>query len=466
MKKMLPCYLTSTSKKSIPITPVIYSEFGKWLAQQNEYIKTCLQNDSFKAEIGGRCLIKDADGKLTRVLLGVENQNDYWSFANLPRCLPQGIFNIDAKFPTEALERAVLAFGLGTYQFTPYKKQLPITAQLEIPKECDSRLIENLVRAIFLVRDLINTPTDDLGPAELAEVAEKLADEFGAKCKQIIGDDLLTAGFPAIHAVGRASIHAPRLIDLRWGNPKHPKIVLVGKGVSFDSGGLDLKSADGMLLMKKDMGGAAHILGIARMVMAMKLPIHLRVLIPAVENAISGDAYHPGDIITTRKGLTVEITNTDAEGRLILCDALAEAAAEKPELIIDFATLTAAANIALGPEIPALFTPQDDLAKDLIECANQEQDLIWRMPLYKPYRRYLESPIADLFNAPMWRFASLITPALFLQQFVDPQIPWAHFDLMAWNPETKFGRIQGGEAMGLRTVFSYLRKRYNADCGK
>lgn len=450
-------YTTQTAEKIIPITPIVYKQFDSWLAQQDGTIKNWLANDIFKAEVSTRCLIKNSAGDVERVLLGIDNENDFWSFAALPRCLPAGTYSIDANFSNDILNRAAFGWGLGNYQFTTYKKSQTLAAKLYLDKKYDTALLENIIPAIFLVRNLVNTPTDDMGPIELAEAVETVAKKFGAQFKQIVGDDLLKENYPTIHAVGRASIHAPRLIDMRWGNPTHRKVTLVGKGVCFDSGGLDIKPADGMLLMKKDMAGAAHALGLAQMIMTAQLPIYLRVLIPAVENAISGDAYHPGDVIKTRKGITVEITNTDAEGRLVLCDALAEANNDKPDVLIDFATLTGAASIALGPQIPSLFSPNEKLAQDLIQASQQNVDPMWRMPLHRPYRYYLESLIADIANSSPNRYAGSITAALFLQEFVDPNIAWAHFDFMAWNPDTKHGgRHQGAEAMTLRAVFAYL----------
>lgn len=454
-------FFATGATKSIPITPIVCSEFEAWLKNQDEKTKNWLRFDSFRAEVGTRCLIKNAQGHIERVLFGIDYPKDFWTFAALPRCLPEGVYSIDAKFSIEELEHIAVAWGTGFYQFTPYKKPIPLSAKLSIPKKIDVNILEHYLQAIFLVRDLINTPADDMGPPELAEAATALAEQFNAEVKQIVGEELLTQGFPTIYTVGRGSVHAPRLIDLRWGNPQDPKITLVGKGVCFDSGGLDLKPSDSMLWMKKDMGGAAHVLGIAYLIMSMRIPVRLRVLIPAVENAVSGDAYHPGDIITTRKGITVEVTNTDAEGRLVLCDALTEAATENPEILIDFATLTGAANIALGPEIPAFFTPQDELAHELVDIAFHQGDLVWRLPLYKPYRRYLDSQIADIMNSSLMRYAGSITAALFLKEFVPTNIPWVHFDLMAWNIETRFGRLLGGEARGLRTVFKYLQKRFN-----
>ena len=299
-----------------------------------------------------------------------------------------------------------------------------------------------------------------MGPKELAAAARKLAKTHKAQITVTSGDQLLKQNYPTIHAVGRAASDPPRLIDLRWGNVRHPKITLVGKGVCFDSGGLDIKSSAGMRYMKKDMGGAAHALGIASMVMAAKLPIRLRVLIGAVENAISGNAYRPGDVIKTRQGLTVEVGNTDAEGRLVMSDCLTEACREKPEAVLDFATLTGAARVALGTDLPALFSNNDGLAKDLLDASEKSVDPIWQLPLFDDYRGLLKSDIADLNNISTGGYGGAITAALFLQAFVDDKTPWAHFDLMAWNTQSRPGRPVGGEAMGLRAVYSMLEKRY------
>jgi leucyl aminopeptidase len=316
------------------------------------------------------------------------------------------------------------------------------------------------VESIYYVRDLINTPTDDMGPTELADFTVALGKQYAATVDQIIGDDLLKKGFATIHTVGRASDDAPRLLDLRWGNAAHPKVTLVGKGVCFDTGGLDIKPSSGMLLMKKDMGGAAHVLGLARMIMEAKLPIRLRVLIPAVENSISGNAYRPGDIIKSRKGLTIEIGNTDAEGRVVLADALTEAVSEKPDMLIDIATLTGAARIALGTDIAVLFTNSDEVAAAVSQHAEQQSDPIWRLPLFASYREALNSSIADINNSSSDSYAGAITAGLFLKEFVPDDIPWMHFDMMAWNLKTRPGRPQGGEAMALRALFSYLSAKY------
>ncbi len=315
--------------------------------------------------------------------------------------------------------------------------------------------MKHTAEAIGLVRDLVNTPAADMGPAQLAEAARDLAKRHRGKCTVLVGDTLLKRNYPAVHAVGRAAAEEPRLIDLRWGS-KGPKVTLVGKGVCFDSGGLDLKPAAGMKLMKKDMGCAAHVLGLASLIMAEKLPLQLRVLVPAVENAVSGNAFRPLDVLQTRKGLTVEVGNTDAEGRLVLCDALAEADSEKPDLLIDFATLTGAARVALGPDLPAMFCNDDKLAGLILRHGAVEGDPVWRLPLHKGYRPGLESKVADLNNISNSPYGGAITAALFLENFVSPGTRWAHFDIMAWNVATRPGRPEGGEAMGLRAVYAAI----------
>jgi leucyl aminopeptidase len=325
------------------------------------------------------------------------------------------------------------------------------------PKGADRAAVTRAVEAIFLVRDLINTPASDMGPAELAEAAGALARKHGARESVVVGDALIKGNFPAVYGVGRASARAPRLIDLRWGGGG-PRVAVVGKGVCFDSGGLDLKSASNMKLMKKDMGGAAHALGLADMIMGAGLEVRLRVLVPAVENSVSGNALRPLDVLQTRKGATVEVGNTDAEGRLILCDALYEADRDEPDLLIDFATLTGAARVALGTDLPALFCRDDGLAERLLRHATAQQDPLWRLPLYAPYRKMLESQVADLNNAPDSPYAGAITAALFLAEFVRPKTAWAHLDLFAWNASAAPGRPIGGEAMGLRAAFALVEE--------
>jgi leucyl aminopeptidase len=320
--------------------------------------------------------------------------------------------------------------------------------------------VRSLCAAQNLVRDLVNTPTEHMGPSELADAVTREADRFGASTSFVKGDELLTSNFPAVHAVGRASSRAPRLLELTWGDESAPVLALVGKGVCFDTGGLDLKSAAGMLLMKKDMGGAAHALALASLVMEQRLPVCLKLLIPAVENSVSGNAYRPGDVVPTRKGLSVEIGNTDAEGRVVLADALAYACEQSPDLVIDFATLTGAARIALGADLPPLFSNHDEVAAGIQSAGEEVEDPLWTMPLYQPYRKQIESPVADLNNTGKSPYGGCITAALFLEHFVEPEIPWVHIDTFAWNQSNRPGRPQGGEALGLRAVYRYLQKRY------
>ncbi len=454
---MLTCF-TRHAENAIPILLLTASEYADWLSKQTDFTKNWLQSTGFKAEAGMTCLLPDATGKLTHVLGGLSDKKNFWSAGNLSATLPEGhyIFDLD---PMDDADFA-LAWGLGAYQFTRYKKSSKKMAQLVLSKNQNADLIMNLVESICYVRDLINTPTDDMGPSELAEAAKALAKQYNAAFQQIIGDDLLKNNFPCIYTVGRASDDAPRLLDLRWGDKTHPKVTLVGKGVCFDTGGLDIKPSSAMLLMKKDMAGAAHVLGLARMIMQAQLPVQLRVLIPAVENAISGNAYRPGDVIKSRKGLTIEIGNTDAEGRVVLADALTEAVTDKPDLLIDMSTLTGAARIAVGTDISAMFSNQDALANGLIEQGIHKSDPIWRLPLFTAYREALNSSIADINNASADSYAGAITAALFLKEFVPDDIPWAHFDIMAWNLKSRPGRPAGGEAMALRALFGYLNDTF------
>jgi len=443
--------------KSVPITPVTAQGLKRWLKAQRAGTRNWIEGVRFAAKPGQHTLIPGADGAPGRVLLGVEHAPDIWSYGGLPKALPRATYRIDVPLEGDAASRAALGWALGGYAFARYKTQ-PEPARLVWPVGADRAAVERTAAAVFLVRDLVNTPAGDMGPAELAAAAEAVAQAHGAKVKIIVGDDLLKANYPMVHAVGRASVRAPQLIDLRWGSGG-PLIALVGKGVCFDSGGLDLKSASNMLLMKKDMGGAAHVLALAQMIMAAALPVRLRVLVPAVENSVAGNAYHPLDVIRTRKGLTVEIGNTDAEGRLILCDALAEACSEKPDLVVDCATLTGAARVALGPELPALFSNDDATAEALLRHGRAQDDAFWRLPLHKPYRRMLDSKVADLNNVSDSSFAGSITAALFLSEFVEPGIPWIHLDMMAWNATARPGRPEGGEAQGLRALYALVAEK-------
>ncbi|MDS4039756.1 MAG: leucyl aminopeptidase family protein [Candidatus Competibacter sp.] len=444
----------------IPIVPVIENEFATWLERQDESLRRWLIATGFKAKPSGFNLVPGADGQLRAVVAGIGNPNDLWALGGLPLALPEGDYVLDAPFESRQLERLTLGWALGSYQFTHYKEPKRATARLALDPACDAERIQRQVEAVKWVRDLINAPAGDMMPEQLADAMRTLEQEFGATVEQTVGADLLARNFPLIHAVGRASAHPPRLLDLRWGDPAHPKVTLLGKGVCFDSGGLDLKPSSAMRLMKKDMGGAATALGLARLIMSNGLPLRLRVLVAAVENAVAGNSFRPGDVIRSRSGPTIEIHNTDAEGRLILCDALAEAGSERPDLLIDFATLTGAARVALGTEVPALFCNDEALAAGLLAAAEREQDPVWRLPLHQPYREMLESRIADIANASDSSYAGAITAALFLKEFVPAGIPWAHFDLMAWNPKAQPGRPEGGEAMGLRAVFAWLEQRY------
>jgi leucyl aminopeptidase len=415
-----------------------------------------VEAQGFKADTGSLVQVPNDDGSLRCVLAGIARADDIFALASLPQRLAPGDYRLgnDLVDPT----RAALGWALGSYQFTRYKKARRAPAQLAVDASVIAA-VTPLVEAANRARDLINTPTEDMGPEELCAAMRDLGKASGAKYREWVGDALLKNNFPTIHAVGRASHRAPRLAELTWGK-KGPHLVIVGKGVCFDTGGLDIKAADGMRWMKKDMGGAAHAIALAGLVMQAKLPVRLTLLVPAVENAIAGNAYRPGEVITTRAGITVEIDNTDAEGRLVLCDALAYAAEQKPDLILDFATLTGAARVALGPDLPALFCNRDDIAQQLLDAGTAQQDPLWRMPLWRPYLTMLDSHIADLANAGGSRHAGAITAALYLERFVPDSVAWAHLDVYSWNDGERPGKPKGGEAQGLRAYFEFLQKRY------
>ena len=411
----------------------------------------------------GKCLILPAaDGQIAQVIFGLEEESsksrDPFRPGALPGLLPAGTYRF-ANAPHDT-RLATLAFALGSYRFSRYRKTEASDVRLVPPDGIDVADITRMADAVGLARDLINTPANDMGPEQLALAAQQLAERFGASFNCIVGDDLPRQNFPLIHAVGMASTRAPRLIDLSWGDPAHPRVTLVGKGVCFDTGGLDLKPSSGMLIMKKDMGGAANVLALASMVMDAKLKVRLRVLIPAVENAVAGNAFRPLDIFTSRKGLTVEIGNTDAEGRLVLADALALADEEKPDMLIDLGTLTGAARVALGPDLPPFYTNDEMLAQDVARCATQENDPLWRLPLWPAYDAWLDSKVANVNNAPSGGFAGSITCALFLQRFVEAAKSWLHVDIYGWTPSAKPARPEGGECQAARAIYRLLGERY------
>ena len=437
------------------ITLVEKSGFDDWFEAQSPLHQIWIVRQRFTGAAGEHAWLPDDEGVPDAVVAGWDGKDPFGALGDLPWTLPEGGYEL----VSPATELMVLGWGLGAYHFDRYRAAERQPAELLIPEDLDADALTTEVNAIRLVRDLINLPAEELNPARLAEEAVQLADSHAAEATVLTGDELLAAGHNTIHAVGRAAAHAPRLIDIHWGDPAHPKVSLIGKGVCFDSGGLDIKPASNMRTMKKDMGGAANVLGLAQLIMANRLPVRLRVLIPAVENAVGGNAYRPGDIIQTYKGITVEVDNTDAEGRLVMCDALALAAEESPDLILDYATLTGSARSAVGAEIAAMFANDDDLAGGITAAADAVGDPVWRMPLHAPYGYLLKSKAADTVNSASVSYGGSITAALFLQKFID-EVPWAHFDIMAWNIRPRPGRPEGGEAMGIRAAFRYLSERF------
>ncbi len=416
----------------------------------------------FAPKAGRHLLVPAADGKLAGVLFGLPTpaKPDPFLPGRLPGVLPPGDYRFDGGLKDMRL--GALAFALGAYRFERYRKSREKQARLVTPDSIDAADLARVIEGVALARDLINTPPNDMGPGELQDAAFTLAKRHGATARCTIGDRLMDENFPLIHAVGRAAdaTRAPRLIDLIWGDENHPKVTLVGKGVCFDTGGLDLKPSAAMLLMKKDMGGAASVLALAHMIMDGKLPVRLRVLIPAVENSVAGLAFRPSDVYPSHKGLTVEIGNTDAEGRLVLADALALADEEAPDLLVDMGTLTGAARVALGPDLPPFYTDDETLAADIATHAAQENDPLWRMPLWRSYDAMLDSKVADVNNVSSGAFAGSVTCALFLNRFVSAAKSWLHFDIYGWVPSAKAGRPEGGECQAARALYALLRSRY------
>lgn len=456
------CFSVASDATGTPLVALHPEALQSWLERQTQNTRDWVGHNEFKARPGQSLALPGDRGEIARVLVGMESEGPSWHLASAPGKLPAGVYTLESDWSQAQASKAAIGWGLAGYRFERYLKPKNHHVRLSLagwPFQ-DVALITHTVEAVALVRDLINTPAEDMMPEHLAVVCEELAQHFGGDFTQIVGDKLLKENYPAIHRVGRASAHEPRCLDLRWGDPQHPLVTLVGKGVCFDSGGLDLKPSKGMRQMKKDMGGAAHVLGLARLIMAQHLPVRLRVLIGAVENAIGSQAFRPGDVIPTRGGLSVEVDNTDAEGRLVLCDLLTEACAEKPDLILDFATLTGAARIAVGTEIAAYFTDDDALADSLLAHSMANDDPVWRLPLHNPYRHMLDSDIADIANSSGSGYAGAITAGLFLKAFVPQEQLWAHFDVMAYNTRSRPGRPKGGEAMGIRAAYAMLEARY------
>lgn len=481
----MPTCLVEPTDHAIPVEVVFEADFSAWLEGQDARVKAWLQGAGFEGVGGKAVLIPAPDGAVGRVVYvpggedgSLESWDGPWAWAGLYGQLPKGgVFAIASDLSADQANACALGFALADYRFDHYHTQsiseksgdsenTPKGTTLVWPVGADQAYVRAAHGAAKLARDLINTPASDMGPADLARAAEELAEASGAVYSDIVGVDLIREGFPAIYAVGRGAEEgrAPRLIDFNWskqgGREDAPKVTLVGKGVCFDTGGLDIKSTAGMKLMKKDMGGAAQALALASMIMAMGLDVRLRVLVAAVENSVSATAMRPLDVIATRKGLSLEIGNTDAEGRVILADALALASEDAPDLILDFATLTGAARVALGTELPALFCNNDELAAAIERAGREMADPVWRLPLWAPYAKQTKSKVADLRNDTDSPYAGAIMAALFLEKFVAPDIAWAHLDLMGWNVSAQPGRPEGGEAMAVRAVFAMLQNRF------
>jgi len=452
-------YSLATNTPAVPLVPVRKEALEAWLKQAPAPTRAWLEVSGFKAAPGEFRLIPGSSGNIDSVVFGMQEEGWLTQLGTLAAGLPNGAFRLECDWSRDARELAALGWGLGTYRFKRYRDPGNNTPTLELDTVLKER-VQPLLDAQCLVRDLVNTPTEDMGPGELSDALVQLGTRFGAATSVISGTELLDHNLPAIHTVGRAATRAPRLARLDWGHKDHPLVALVGKGVCFDTGGLNMKPGSGMGLMKKDMGGAAHVLALAQLVMQAELPVRLLVLVPAVENNIAGNAYRPGDVIATRAGKHIEIGNTDAEGRLVLCDALTLAMEASPDLVLDFATLTGAARVALGPDVQPVFSNDPALARDLIAAGTASEDPLWELPLHRRYLEMIKSDIADLNNSGKGGFAGAITAALFLQEFVFDDVPWAHVDTYAWVPSALPSRPLGGEALGLRAAFRYLQERY------
>jgi len=456
--ELMKYFYTDQDSSSIPVHIVLKPEFNNWKKKQAESIQEWIAASNFKAKKNSMLTIPNAQGGMQSVLVIAEPEKLIWCLGQCAKQLPAGKYHLASGHNEN--EQIFIGWGLGAYTFDKYKKMKQPLCQLYLEEGLEQNKLFSILQAITVVRDMVNMPASDMMPQHISNECNEIAEQFDSSISEIVGEELIAKNYPVIHAVGRASVHEPRIIEFQWGDTKHPRVSLIGKGVSFDSGGLDIKSAQGMRMMKKDMGGAAHVLGLAYAIMKLKLPVQLQVLIPAVENAISSNAFRPGDIITSRCGKTIEIDNTDAEGRLILCDAITKACEDKPDLIIDFATLTGAARISLGTEVPAFFSNDNLLAKDLMEASEAVDDPVWRLPLHDEYRYMLNSTIADICNSASSGYGGAITAALYLKEFVALDAKWLHFDVMAYNTRSRAGRPKGGEAMGLRAVIEFLQKRF------
>jgi leucyl aminopeptidase len=445
----------------IPVHALTEAETPAFLEAASALAKGAARLAEFKGKAGQAVTVLSAEGAPEQVLFGLGEGGDPMAFRALPAKLGPGTYRLATGSKSVGAEQAALAFALGSYRFDRYKTHGAERPML-VAEGVDIVEARHVAHACALARDMINTPANDMGPLQVETIAREIAEAHGAQITVITGEGLLEANYPAVHAVGRAAVpeRAPRMIEISWGAAEAPRLVLVGKGVVFDTGGLDIKPSAGMRLMKKDMGGAAHALALGRMVMAAELPVRLTVLVPTVENAISGDAMRPGDVLASRKGLSIEVGNTDAEGRLILADALTRAAELEPALTLDFATLTGAARVALGPQLPPFYTDDEELAAAIEAHARAAADPVWRMPLWKGYVEALDSDVAEIKNDPDgWAQAGSVTAALFLQRFA-PAGPWAHFDIFAWNPKGRPGFPAGAEAQTIRGLFAMLKARF------
>lgn len=457
----MDCFYEAANEDSILITLLTKAEFDELTNSSLDTFTTWLLSSNRSIQAGNHYLVPDDAGKLNQVVVIVDDNLSIWTIADLPFSLPVSHYFLADTISVEDREKLILGWGLGSYQFSKYKNKKQC-ARLSFDADIDQASVLATISSTIIVRDLINEPANEMMPEHLSMVTQNLAGKFNASFSEVVGDDLNDENYPLIHAVGRASVSPPRLIKLVWGSPEHPLLCIAGKGVCFDSGGLDIKSAAGMRWMKKDMGGAAHALGLANYIMETNLPVRLQVAIPAVENAIANNAYRPGDVIISRSGTSVEIDNTDAEGRLVLADAISELCDLKPDLLIDYATLTGAARVALGTEVGVFFSQEDKTSHGLYAAAKSSEDDIWRLPLHQGYKHQLESTIADLVNSAPSGYGGAITAALFLQSFVSDECDWVHFDVMAYNMRSRPGRPKGGEAMGLRSVCQYLETRYSS----